>query len=73
MRRESLRAVHIHHLAAAAPHLLPQFHVCVGEVRAKMTRTLFPPHSERSGNAFWPPAFGTFPERQRTPRSAHGG
>ena len=28
-----------------------------------MTRTLFPPHSERSGNAFWPPAFGTFPER----------
>ena len=24
---------------------------------------LFPPHSERSGNAFWPPAFGTFPER----------
>ena len=33
MRRESLRAVHIHHLAAAAPHLLPQFHVCVGEVR----------------------------------------
>ena len=29
----------------------------------KMTRTLFPPHSERSGNAFWPPAFGTFPER----------
>jgi hypothetical protein len=28
-----------------------------------VTRTLFPPHSERSGNAFWPPAFGTFPER----------
>ena len=31
--------------------------------RAKVTRTLFPPHSERSGNVFWPPAFGTFPER----------
>ena len=30
---------------------------------SKVTRTLFPPHSERSGNAFWPPAFGTFPER----------
>ena len=31
--------------------------------KPKVTRTLFPPHSERSGNAFWPPAFGTFPER----------
>ena len=29
----------------------------------KVTGMLFPPHSERSGNAFWPPAFGTFPER----------
>ena len=34
-----------------------------GACATKMTRTLFPPHSERSGNAFWPPAFGTFPER----------
>ena len=37
--------------------------VQLATLATKLTRTPSLPRSERSRNAFWPPAFGTFPER----------